>query len=168
MPTRKKTSSAKPGSQPTTILLRIGKNIEALKKLSLSATDLAEPMNFFMDELAEDPDFFDVGKPSKDKTVSAVFKGIAQVLYQQQVNPQEKPPVPSLRILSLEKFNFFHSGGSIGNQMLTFVYFKDIDMGIGAMAQLGSGHTTFTRFSASQVAPSDKATFVANSSRVIH
>lgn len=167
MPFSKKSSTSKTGSQPSPTLLRIGKNIEALKIMSLSATNFSEPMNFFMDEIASDPAVLDLGKLSNDKTVTAVFKGVAQVLYR-QIDPQGNLPVPSVMILALEKFNFFHGGGSIDNQMLTFVYFKEIDMGIAAMARLGSSRTIFSRFSASQFAPSDKATFVPNSGRVIH
>jgi len=167
MSSAKKSSATSSKSTTSPTMLRVGENIEKLKNMTLNATEFSEPMNFFMDEFAMDPAALKLGTQSKDKTVLAVFKQVAQVLHQ-QLNPQETPPAVTLRVVSIDQFNFFHGGGGIGNKILTFVYFKDIDQGIAGIAQLGSSKVIFSRFSAHTFAASENATFVPNSGKVKH
>ncbi|MFZ4624263.1 MAG: hypothetical protein ACOYNF_08510 [Rhodoferax sp.] len=168
MTSSKNPSRSSIGSKPSAASVHIAENLAALKTMMASATDFQKPMVFFMDALVDDPNFMAAGKLSRDKKLKGLFRLISETLYR-QVMPQHAQTASHLLITSLEKLSFSHSGGQIGNNILTLIYFHDIDQGMAAMADMrGDGETLFARFSAQQFTPSGDFSFVPGNSQTRH
>jgi len=168
MPVSKKAKPAPRGDKPSAAMVRIGNNLAELKARMISATDLKLPMVFFMDALVDDEHFMAAGKLSNDKTVKALFRQVAEMLYRQSV-PESSPVAQHLLITHLAAFNFSHSGGQIGGRMLTFIYFHDVDQGMAALSgRPGDDEVLFSRFSATPLDLPDEASFVPSSSQTRH
>lgn len=108
-----------------------------------------------MDALVDDPNFISAGKLSRDKKLKGLFRLVSETLYRQVV-PQYAQTASHLLITTLEKLSFSHSGGQIGNNILTFIYFHDIDQGMAANNRT-INRISCTIFGASEKWPAGRA-----------
>ncbi len=146
----------------------VAKNLDQLKAMVANATDLSEPMYFFMDHLVPDDRFMDAGAVSQNARVTTVFHTVCQMLYHQE-EPSHTETVRQSLIIRLKAFDFFHGSCHIGRDMATLIYFKDIDQGMAAMTQLsGTGMTYFSRFTAHQFSGKEAPNFVPGNPQQTH
>lgn len=146
----------------------VAKNLDQLKAMVANATDFSEPMYFFMDHLVPDDRFMDAGAVSQNAKVTAVFRLVCEMLYQQE-EPNHTETVRQSLIIRLKAFDFFHGSCQIGHDMATLIYFKDIDQGMAAMTHLsGAGITYFSRFTAHQFSGKDAPNFVPGNPQQTH
>jgi len=164
-----KTSQAKRGRTTGSDAQYIGDHLEKLKTMIADATDFAVPMMYFMDRLVPSSGFMSAGKVSRDEKVTAVFRKICETLYR-RAHPNHADTAHQLVVHELEQFKFCHGAYQIGKNMVTLIYYQDVDQGMAAMATMtGQGETIFSRFTAQQFAPSsDDFTFVQGNRNHIH
>jgi len=126
-----------------------------LKRLLVNAEEFSEPMDYFFDVLSVDPAFLAKGKKLKDKQIESRFHGVLEVLRQRMAPDTEIKP-RMMTIAWLKQYGFAHGGFTFANLLGVTFYFRDLDMGLCALAVMdGSSMTLFSRFSVyDQVDPS--------------
>ena len=118
-----------------------------LKHLLVSAETLSDPMDYFFDVVSADPGFTAKGKPLKDEDIDLRFRSVIEIL-QRQIAPESTLQPQRLASRWLKQFAFAHGGFAVGNRLGAAFYFRDLDMGLCALAPLtGSTEVMFARFS---------------------
>lgn len=130
-------------NQPTNLASKMAH----LKGLLVNAENFSEPMDYFFDVLAHDPAFGSKGKTLKDKHIEQRFRGVLEILHQQMAPGVEVQP-RMLALVWLKQFEFAHGAFSLANLLGITFYFRDLDMGLCALAPMnGSTQVMFSRFS---------------------
>jgi arginine exporter protein ArgO len=119
------------------------KKLDVLKEKMINAENFKEPWSYFFDHFAENSKFLDLGKKVKFPDLAFTLQQIAQQLI---LNPNVK--ITNLLVIGLIKQNFYHGAFFIENKLASFIFFKDISLGMVSVASSPrSPNAVFSRFS---------------------
>jgi hypothetical protein len=132
---------------PTTLKQKV----EHFQTLILKTDDFAVPMNYFLDEIANDDLFLDGGRLLNNERIIGIMLAVIESLHQKADGLDDEKAKPELLIYN-KRFKFAHGTITIGQQMGMAVYLKDLDMGVAALPSLGDpAMVLFSRFSATSI-----------------
>ncbi len=133
------------------------KKLGILKEKVVSANNFKEPLEYFFDNLAEDPDFKKLGIKKVNKGLGIILTKIGKKMY----GPKTK--VRNLMLVELPKHHFVHGVCLIGDKMANVIFFKNIDKGmLSILTSLQTGEISFIRFSAVVLETSFKSSISLN------
>jgi hypothetical protein len=116
--------------------------LQELKRKLLHDKELAPVWKYFLDNLAEDQEFIDLGESTDHPFVTAVVAQVSRQLF-----PKAGPPA-CLMLTRLADQEFVHGGFIVANRPAGVIYFEDALMGLIAVAELPpSIETKYARFS---------------------
>jgi len=114
--------------------------LPTLKKKLLEATDFSEIVEYFFEELGNDPAFARSGEPTSDKRL---LTSLAQVA----ARTAGTTGVFSGNAFRITYHRFVHGAFSLGKKWtIMMFYFEDLEQGFMALGD-DSGPSHFTRFS---------------------
>lgn len=118
------------------------KKLETLKEKLINCKDFREAFNYFFD-LTENKQFIDMGRQVKYPALKQVLEKVGQ----QTIGNSNAKPTRFL-IIRMKKNYFYHGAYFLDNRMVNYFYFKDIDMGMIAVASpTAINEVLFARFS---------------------
>jgi len=118
-----------------------------LKLKMTQAEDVCEPIRYFFDHLADDPDFIDQSRPARHTLLESIIRQIGSRL----VVGEGPAIMHRFAMLSIPKRQFYHGCCRINGKVAGFFYFEDIKTGCLGMVSSIDAPTDFVRFSASVV-----------------
>ncbi|OQY56108.1 MAG: hypothetical protein DRR08_13885 [Candidatus Parabeggiatoa sp. nov. 2] len=121
------------------------KKLSVLKEKLMTAEDFKEPWDYFFDHFGENPAFLKLGKKAKNSMLKAVITSIGQKVFQ-----REDITVNHLLLTEINAHKFLHGAGFIQGRVVTLFFFKDIDMGLFAMA-MGGAEISLARFTSLEI-----------------
>jgi hypothetical protein len=136
--------------------------LSILKEKLMIAEDFKEPWKYFFDHFGENPQFLSLGKQAKNTMLKAVLSQVGQQLLQ-----RDHVAVNHLLLTELKTQRFIHGACFIEGRVVTLFFFKDIDMGLLAMAQ-GGAEIALARFTSMEVKTNKDVFLVPNTSRAIN
>lgn len=123
------------------------KKLEVLKEKMVTCQDFKEVWNYFFDNLAENENFLNMGKKVNYDSLKTILEKIGQELLNK---PKLKPT--QFLLIGLLKQNFYHGAYFLDNKLVNFIFFKDIDKGMVAIASSPrSKEILFSRFSLTEL-----------------
>lgn len=141
---------------------------EKIAKFKLSvakAADLQEPWAYFFDELAADDRFLDLGKVVGPEAVTPILQMIAvQAL-------KNKGQIVHQMSLAVPDYDLIHGSCIIDNNMTTYCFVQDLNMGIACFLDPRNQHAhmiRFTQMTSDKDKDMDKAFIPRLKSRLIH
>ena len=139
--------------------------IDQLRTLLINAKNFSEPMDYFFDVLMSDPDFRKAGKILADQQIEDRFNGVLEILHRQLV-PSSTDKAQMMLGAWLPEYQFAHGACGLGEYMGLVFYFRDLDMGLSAMASIARmSEVMFSRFSVYDQVPPSKTLHIDRSQR---
>jgi hypothetical protein len=136
--------------------------LSTLKEKLMIAKDFKEPWEYFFDNFGENPLFLELGEQAENPMLQAVITKIGQQVFQ-----REDISVNHLLLTEIETHQFCHGAGFIEGQVVTIFFFKDIDMGLFAMA-LGGSDISLARFTSLELKTNKDVFFAPPTSTAIN
>jgi hypothetical protein len=117
-----------------------------LKQMLLDANatidDLKGVMQFFFNNLGNDPEFLKAGDWTTNKDVDGMLEGLAYRLFGQNLDMEGTP------VVELPRYHFIHGAFSMNGKNGTVIYFADVGKGLIALAW-SANETKYTPFTVS-------------------
>ena len=125
---------------------KLKQKVSKLRKLVARAKDISEPVKYFMDNLAADPELLQSSRRGEQLKLESVLVALAEKHFGE--------PKPIRMALFLLCGNLWHGPCFLGSSPTTFIYFSDID--IGVITICSGEKTDYYRFSILQHSPSER------------
>ena len=116
-------------------------NLNTLKQRLISSEDFSETFNFFFQNFAENPAFYDRGKISTHDILAKVIQTTGKNFY------GEDCEISNYRMTEIEEENFIHVTCFLDGNITLVMYFTDLDIGI-ASASMGGARFNFVSLKA--------------------
>jgi hypothetical protein len=118
------------------------KHFGILKEKLNTARKLADIMDYFLDEMCADPEFFGLGaRLPEQPTLEAALRALGEKMVGAGAEIEE------MLMTYVPKHRFIHGCCLIGGKMAQFIFFEDIRKGLLAVAKsFKTGETEFARF----------------------
>ena len=136
--------------------------LSTLKEKLMVAEDFKDPWEYFFEHFGENPLFLQLGQQATNPMLKAVVTKIGQQVFQRQ-----DITVNHLLITEIEAHQFLHGAGFIEGLVVTIFFFKDIDMGLFAMA-LGGSEISLARFTSLELKTNKDVFFAPSVSTAIN
>ncbi len=115
--------------------------LTTLKEKLVQARDFMPVMDYFMTHFGENPQFMTLGERAHHPVIEAAIIQTIQQLFGASISPHQ------LLLTRLPEERFIHGGGMFASQVLTVLYFEDLQMGLLAVtAPFGSDEIKLARF----------------------
>lgn len=122
------------------------KKMDTLKEKLVNCKDFREAFNYFFDHFGENDQFLDMGQEVEYSELKQVLAKVGQLTI---ANHNANPSM--FLIIKLKKHNFYHGAYFLDSRLVNFIFFKDIDKGMIAVASSpDSKRVLFARFSLAQ------------------
>jgi hypothetical protein len=99
--------------------------LQTLKEKIQTTKDFDEPVHYFFDHFADHKEFINMSVETEDKILDEILIGIGR-----QVFKKKKITIQQKLFLTIEGYDFIHGPVIIENRMMSFVYFRDIRLGV--------------------------------------
>jgi hypothetical protein len=107
-------------------------NFNTLKQQLISSEDSSEIFDFFFQNFAEDPAFYDRGKISTHDILAKVIQTTGKNFY------GENCEISNYRMTKIEEENFIHGTCFLNGHITLLMYFTDLDIGIASVSMGGA------------------------------
>lgn len=111
------------------------KKIERFQTLLVNATDFAEPLNYFLDEIAHDSAFYHGNQELKNPTAISIMLAITESMHH-QAGGAEDDKAEAVILQFNKKYKLAHGTCRVGNSMAIMAYLRELDMGIAGLPSL--------------------------------
>lgn len=105
------------------------KKLDILKEKMINAENFKDPWSYFFDHFAENSKFMDIGKRVKFPELAITLQQVAQ-----QLILKTDAKITNLFVIGLIKQDFYHGTFFIDNKLASFIFFKDISLGMVSVA----------------------------------
>ena len=130
--------------------------VDELKHLLMTSERLSVILDFFFDHFGENLAFLQVGfcLPPTDKRLEMLKSVVGQAA---ETVRKRRGIIENLHMVEVGERGFFHGGCRIGTDLVTFVFFEDMESGAMVFAPMpGSGRREPTQFSRFTATPLNK------------
>lgn len=143
------------------------KKLDELKQMTQTADEFGPVWKFFFDHLGENPEFMNLGRPTKNKLVTKLIKETLKATGQAHLNKQAVL-VSNLLLIEIPKRGFYHGPAMVDDHMASLFYFEDLKMGMISLAKLGSGWVHYSRFTTLGIAGGGKNVNIQSGNQTAH
>ena len=117
-------------------------NLTILKEKLISAKNFDGVWDYFFENFGMDQEFMRSGEQTKDEAILEFLEAVLK-------KTLDSETVETIQIKEISEYHFFHGGGMNPEKMeiITILYFKDIDIGIFVTYSLATNKVSTARFS---------------------
>ncbi|MFK7773469.1 MAG: hypothetical protein AB8F94_15070 [Saprospiraceae bacterium] len=103
-----------------------------LKQRLISSEDFSETFDFFFQNFAEDPAFYDWGKVSTNDMLPKVIQSTGKNFY------RENCEISDYRMTEIDEENFIHGTCFLDGNITLVMYFTDLNIGLASISMGGA------------------------------
>lgn len=98
----------------------------------ISSEEFGDIFDFFFQHFAEDADFYELGKASKNDVLPIILKGTGKRVFGENCQLEE------YRMTEIEAENFVHGTCFMDGHIVLVIYFTDLNIGLASISTGGA------------------------------